>query len=60
MRGHVVIFLKAPRAGQVKTRLGADIGMGRAAALFRIMTAHTIREAACAWAGSSAPLARGR
>ena len=45
MRGHVVIFLKAPRAGQVKTRLGADIGMGRAAALFRIMTAHTIREA---------------
>ena len=45
MRGHVVIFLKAPRAGQVKTRLGAEIGMGRAAALFRIMTAHTIRQA---------------
>lgn len=45
MRGQVVIFVKAPRAGRVKTRLGADIGMGRAAALFRIMTAHTIGEA---------------
>lgn len=46
MRGTVVIFLKAPRAGRVKTRLGVDIGMGRAAALFRIMTARTIAQAA--------------
>lgn len=45
MRGTVVIFVKAPRAGQVKTRLGAEIGMGRAAALFRIMTERTIAEA---------------
>lgn len=45
MRGTVIIFVKAPRAGQVKTRLGADIGMGRAAALFRIMTERTITEA---------------
>ncbi len=46
MRGTVVIFVKAPRAGRVKTRLGADIGMGRAAALFRILTERTIAEAA--------------
>ncbi len=45
MRGTVVIFAKAPRAGAVKTRLGAHIGMGRAAALFRIMTERTIAEA---------------
>ena len=29
----------------MKTRLGADIGMGRAAALFRVMTERTIAEA---------------
>ncbi len=45
MRGTVIIFVKAPRAGKVKTRLGAGIGMGRAAALFRIMTERTITEA---------------
>jgi uncharacterized protein len=45
MRGTVIIFVKAPRAGAVKTRLGAEIGMGRAAALFRIMTERTIAEA---------------
>lgn len=45
MRGTVVIFVKAPRAGRVKTRLGTVIGMGRAAALFRIMTMRTILEA---------------
>ena len=45
MRGTVIIFVKAPRAGQVKTRLGVDIGMGRAAALFRIMSERTIAEA---------------
>ncbi len=45
MRGTVFVFVKAPRAGAVKTRLGAEIGMGRAAALFRIMTARTIAQA---------------
>lgn len=45
MRGTVVIFVKAPQAGRVKTRLGAELGMARAAALFRIMTERTIREA---------------
>jgi rSAM/selenodomain-associated transferase 1 len=44
MRGTVVIFAKAPRAGAVKTRLGTHIGMGRAAALFRIMTERTSAE----------------
>jgi len=45
MRGTVFVFVKAPRAGAVKTRLGREIGMGRAAALFRVMTARTIGEA---------------
>lgn len=46
MRGTVFVFAKAPRAGVVKTRLGAEIGMGRAAALFRIMAARVVAEAA--------------
>ena len=45
MRGTIIIFVKAPRAGAVKTRLGKTIGMGRAAALFRVLTERTIREA---------------
>lgn len=45
MRGTVIIFVKTPVAGRVKTRLGREIGMGRAAALFRILTNHTLREA---------------
>ena len=44
MRGTVLIFVKAPVAGRVKTRLGAQIGYGRAAALFRILTKRTIAE----------------
>lgn len=42
MRGTVIVFAKAPRAGAVKTRLGASVGAGRAAALFRIMTERTV------------------
>ncbi|WDI32262.1 TIGR04282 family arsenosugar biosynthesis glycosyltransferase [Hyphococcus flavus] len=45
MRGTVVVFVKAPVAGRVKTRLGVEIGMARAAALFRIMMNNTIAEA---------------
>lgn len=45
MRGTVIIFAKAPRAGAVKTRLAAGIGAGRAAALFRIMTERVVSEA---------------
>lgn len=45
MRGTVFIFIKKPQAGRVKTRLGREIGMGRAAALFRIMMNRTISEA---------------
>lgn len=44
MRGTVIVFVKAPQAGRVKTRLGVDIGMGRAAALFRVLTERTIAE----------------
>jgi len=45
MRGTVLVFVKAPRAGAVKTRLAADIGAGRAAALFRIMMDRTVAAA---------------
>lgn len=45
MRGTLIIMLKAPVAGRVKTRLGAEIGYGRAAAIFRILTKRTIAEA---------------
>ncbi len=45
MRGTLIIMLKAPVAGRVKTRLGAEVGMGRATALFRILTERTIAEA---------------
>ncbi|MEZ5920307.1 MAG: TIGR04282 family arsenosugar biosynthesis glycosyltransferase [Parvularculaceae bacterium] len=42
MKGTLIIFLKAPVAGRVKTRLARDLGHPRAAALFRHMTQLTI------------------
>lgn len=45
MRGSVLVFVKTPRAGAVKTRLAADVGAGRAAALFRIMMERTFAAA---------------
>ena len=45
MRGNLIIFLKAPLAGRVKTRLGREVGAGRAAVLFRRMTEVTLKEA---------------
>lgn len=44
MYGTAFIFVKAPQAGRVKTRLGREIGMARAAALFRIMMKKTLTE----------------
>jgi hypothetical protein len=46
MKGVVIIFVKAPVAGRVKTRLARDLGPARAAALFRCLTRQTIAEAA--------------
>lgn len=43
MRRWVVLFLKEPRAGQVKTRLGREIGMTAAAWWFRHQSARLIR-----------------
>jgi len=40
---HLVIMLKEPRAGRVKTRLGRDIGMVGAAWWFRHQTASLLR-----------------
>lgn len=45
MRGTVIVFVKAPRAGAVKTRLAKKIGVGRATALFRVMTERTVSQA---------------
>ena len=43
MKPYLVIMLKEPRAGRVKTRLGRDIGMVPAAWWFRHQTARLIR-----------------
>jgi len=42
MNGELYIFLKTPVAGRVKTRLGQEIGVGRATALFRVMAHQTV------------------
>lgn len=44
-RGTLIVFLKAPRAGRVKTRLARDVGAGRAAAIFRHLTTMTLSAA---------------
>lgn len=41
---HLVIFVKAPRAGQAKTRLAKTLGRVRAARFARRLAAHTIRQ----------------
>lgn len=43
IRSQLVIMLKEPRPGRVKTRLGKDIGMTRAAWWFRHQTAALLR-----------------
>ncbi len=40
---HLIVMLKEPRAGRVKTRLGRDIGMTGAAWWFRHQTARLLR-----------------
>ena len=44
MKPLLYIFVKAPRLGQVKTRLAADIGHVHARRVYRSMTAKIIRE----------------
>ena len=39
----LIVMLKEPRPGRVKTRLGRDIGMGAAAWWFRHQTARLLR-----------------
>ncbi len=41
-QGSLVIFIKEPVAGRVKTRLGRSVGFARAAVLARIMAGRTI------------------
>ena len=38
----IAVFLKAPRLGQVKTRLAAEIGARQALRLYRVMAARTL------------------
>lgn len=45
MRGTLIIFVKAPFAGRVKSRLAKTLGPGRAAAIYRRLTANTIAQA---------------
>jgi hypothetical protein len=45
MRRTLIIMAKAPEAGRVKTRLGRQIGMGRAAEAFRLLLRATLDEA---------------
>ncbi|MEO0359106.1 MAG: hypothetical protein AAF386_12620, partial [Pseudomonadota bacterium] len=43
MKNHLIIMVKEPRPGRVKTRLGKDIGMTAAAWWFRHQTRRVIR-----------------
>ncbi|MEM7075156.1 MAG: TIGR04282 family arsenosugar biosynthesis glycosyltransferase [Pseudomonadota bacterium] len=43
MRRHLVVMIKEPRAGRVKTRLGRDIGVTQAAWWFRHQSAALLR-----------------
>lgn len=45
----LILFVKAPVAGRVKTRLAREVGTGRAAALFRHMLARTYAAARGPW-----------
>lgn len=47
MRQHLVVMLKEPRPGRVKTRLGAEIGMVDAAWWFRHQVRRLLREVDC-------------
>lgn len=46
MSDRLVVFVKAPRPGEVKTRLAASIGAVRAAELYRVMAERVFRETA--------------
>lgn len=44
MRARLIVFVKEPTPGKIKTRLGRDIGMAAAAGWFRRQTARLLRE----------------
>ncbi len=45
MMGTLIIFVKAPVGGRAKTRLAKTLGYGRAAAIYRRLSANTIAQA---------------
>ncbi len=49
MKVHVVLMLKAPRAGMVKTRLAASVGTERAVSIYRQLVEHQIRQLPTDW-----------
>jgi uncharacterized protein len=42
----LLVFVRAPRLGEVKTRLARDLGEARALAIYRRLAEHTLAEAA--------------
>ena len=51
MPDELIVFVKRPRPGDVKTRLAREIGAGDAAVLYRLMAEHVLRETAPAGRG---------
>ncbi len=45
----VVVMLKAPRVGAVKTRLGAQIGLEAATAIYRVLVEHQLKSIPRGW-----------
>ena len=41
-RDHIVVFVRAPLLGQVKTRLASEIGPARALEIYRALTEHVL------------------
>jgi len=41
---HVLIFLKAPRPGHVKTRLAKEVGNETACSIYKQLVEHTLRQ----------------
>ena len=49
MNPTVIVMLKAPRAGEVKTRLGREIGIAAALTAYRGLVEHQLRQMPAGW-----------
>lgn len=50
MKPTVIVMLKAPRVGEVKTRLGRNIGFAAALTAYRGLVEHQLRQMPAGWA----------